>query len=199
MVLLTCKRFCRSTSMVSPTIAEDRKNPTQWRLWLPDMLATASWHQFTDSPYKTDEFEAALETTKGAVYTLAVSFNQPDDKHARFYNSEELLAASRQRMENAQAAFLERQATEQAGQSSLLRCIFGNPFRPTTVNPLWLTPVVVSVAQTIYDNRSFDQMLDLANTLEQAGCTDQCILYHCWQQGEHVRGCWVVDLLLGKK
>jgi hypothetical protein len=38
----------------------------------------------------------------------------------------------------------------------------------------------------------------LADALEEAGCQDQEILSHCRSGGEHVRGCWVVDLLLGK-
>ena len=39
----------------------------------------------------------------------------------------------------------------------------------------------------------------LADALEDAGCTNQDILNHCRGGGEHVRGCWVVDLLLGKE
>jgi hypothetical protein len=39
----------------------------------------------------------------------------------------------------------------------------------------------------------------LADALEDAGCTNQDMLEHCRQPGEHVRGCWVVDLLLNKE
>jgi hypothetical protein len=38
----------------------------------------------------------------------------------------------------------------------------------------------------------------LADALEEAGCTNPEILEHCRTQGEHVRGCWVVDLVLGR-
>ena len=38
----------------------------------------------------------------------------------------------------------------------------------------------------------------LADALEESGCTDAGIRTHCRQTSEHVRGCWVVDLLLGK-
>jgi hypothetical protein len=38
----------------------------------------------------------------------------------------------------------------------------------------------------------------LADALEEAGCTNSDILDHCRQSGEHVRGCWVIDALLGK-
>jgi hypothetical protein len=37
----------------------------------------------------------------------------------------------------------------------------------------------------------------LADALEEAGCTDRTLLEHC-RGGLHVRGCWAVDLLLGK-
>jgi hypothetical protein len=84
-------------------------------------------------------------------------------------------------------------------QCDLLREMFGSPFRPITVNPTWLIPTVIALAQAIYDDRAFDRMPILADALEDAGCTNQDILQHCRSGGEHVRGCWVVDLLLGKE
>ena len=38
----------------------------------------------------------------------------------------------------------------------------------------------------------------LADALEEAGCTDADLLAHCRSGGGHLRGCWAVDLLLGK-
>ena len=58
---------------------------------------------------------------------------------------------------------------------------------------------MVQIAQAIYDDRAFDRMPILADALEDAGCTDRAILDHCRSEGPHVRGCWVVDLLLGKE
>ena len=58
---------------------------------------------------------------------------------------------------------------------------------------------MVKFAQAIYDDRDFDRLPILADALEEAGCTNADILAHCRQPGEHVRGCWVVDLLLGKE
>jgi hypothetical protein len=58
---------------------------------------------------------------------------------------------------------------------------------------------VVRLAQRIYDGRAFGRLPALADTLEEAGCTDADILAHCRQPAEHVRGCWAVDLLLGKE
>ena len=81
------------------------------------------------------------------------------------------------------------------------REVFGNPFRPVTLDPNWLTwrdGTVVKLAQTIYDDRRFDLMPILADALHEAGCTNDDILNHCREGGGHVRGCWVVDLILGK-
>ena len=84
----------------------------------------------------------------------------------------------------------------------LLRDIFGNPFRPTAVDPAWLAwnaGIIVSLAQAFYDDRAFDQLPILADALEEGGCTNAEILAHCREPGEHARGCGVVDPLLGKE
>ncbi len=62
----------------------------------------------------------------------------------------------------------------------------------------WLTSDVLAIAQGIRDDWVFDRLSILADALEEAGCTDAAILEHCRGPGPHVRGCWVVDLLLGK-
>jgi hypothetical protein len=85
---------------------------------------------------------------------------------------------------------------------ALLRCIFGNPFRPLKISPTWLTwnnATIPRLAQEIYDARAFDRLPILADALEEAGCTNADILSHCRQPGPHARGCWVVDLILGKE
>src|ERR1043165_735643 len=75
----------------------------------------------------------------------------------------------------------------------LLRDLFGNPFRPITVEPAWRTSTVVSLAQVIYDERQFEGLPVLADALEEAGCTNPEILSHCRGSGPHVKGCWAVD------
>jgi hypothetical protein len=101
--------------------------------------------------------------------------------------------------QNAAAA---KQA-EMLQQATLVRDIFGPlPFRTVTINPLWLAwndGTVVKLAQGIYDDRTFDRLPVLADALEEARCPDPDILAHCRQPGEHVRGCWVVDSILGKE
>ncbi len=91
------------------------------------------------------------------------------------------------------------QVGEKAVQSRLVKEIFGNPFRPVTIDPAWLTEPVHSLAAGIYAERAFDRMPVLADALEEAGCDSADILSHCRGDGPHVRGCWVVDLLLGKE
>jgi hypothetical protein len=85
---------------------------------------------------------------------------------------------------------------------ALIRDVFGNPFRPVSIDPAWLrfnNGVVVTLARAFYDERDPSRLPVLADALEDAGCVDQNILTHCRSGGPHVRGCWVVDLLLGKR
>jgi hypothetical protein len=90
---------------------------------------------------------------------------------------------------------------ERAEQTSVLRDIVGNPFHSVAVEPSWLTwhrGAVPKMARAIYEGRVFDRMPALANALESAGCTNEDILAHCRSGDEHVRGCWVLDLVLEK-
>jgi hypothetical protein len=78
--------------------------------------------------------------------------------------------------------------------------IFGPlPFRGVAVAPGWLTSDVTGLAKVIYDAKAFDRMPVLADALQDAGCTNDELLAHCRARDwEHVRGCWVLDLLLGR-
>jgi hypothetical protein len=87
----------------------------------------------------------------------------------------------------------------QRSQCDWLRCLFSNPFRPVTLNVSWLTSTVLALANGIYDEKAFDRMPILADALQDADCNNEDILNHCRQPGEHVKGCWVVDLLLDRK
>jgi hypothetical protein len=87
---------------------------------------------------------------------------------------------------------------ERAAQLPLLYCVFGNPFRPVTFSPEWRTSTAVVLAQQMYDSRDFALMPILGDALQDAGCDNSDILDHCRGAGPHVRGCWVVDLILGK-
>jgi hypothetical protein len=98
--------------------------------------------------------------------------------------------------------------TEGAEQCALLRDVFGNPFRPVSADPAWLSwggGVVVDLAQAAYEERhppggNLDavRLAVLADALEEAGCNDADILGHLRGPGPHVRGCFYLNLLLGK-
>jgi hypothetical protein len=85
----------------------------------------------------------------------------------------------------------------------LLRDIFGPiPFRPVVDEASWLAwndGTIPKLAQAVHDDRAFGRMPILADTLEEAGCSDPAILSHCRRPGDHVWGCWVIDLILGKE
>jgi hypothetical protein len=89
-------------------------------------------------------------------------------------------------------------ANEAPAQAALLRCVFGNPFRPASVDAAalrWNDGVAIKIATHIYDARDFNRLYELADCLEDAGCTDGGLLAHLRSPGPHVRGCWAVDLV----
>jgi hypothetical protein len=84
---------------------------------------------------------------------------------------------------------------------ALLHDVFGNPFRPTVISAAWLAwdgGTVLKFAQAVYEERAFDRLPILADALEEAGCTDAELLGHLRGPGPHVRGCWALDVLLGR-
>jgi hypothetical protein len=83
-------------------------------------------------------------------------------------------------------------------QAALLRCVAGYPFLPAALDPAWRTSDVVSLAAGIYAERAFDRLPILADALMDAGCCADNFQSHLRSPGPHVRGCWVVDLILGK-
>ena len=105
----------------------------------------------------------------------------------------------RQNSSATQAATKERGGPGEISPSQLVRCIFGNPFRPVAFDPRWRTADVLGLARGIYEDRAFDRLPLLADALMDAGCAEEQILAHCRSDGPHVRGCWVVDLVLGKE
>jgi hypothetical protein len=122
-----------------------------------------------------DPFDAALTTVRSL--RLAGSY-----RHGRFLLGDYHYLSPKLREAEAKA------------QVSLLNDIF--PLSKTAL--AWQSVDGVGIAQAIYDDRAFDRLPILADALEDAGCDNADILNHCRQPSEHVRGCWVVDLVLGK-
>jgi hypothetical protein len=84
--------------------------------------------------------------------------------------------------------------------TDLLRDVFGNPFRSVAFSTEWRTSTAVAIASQMYESRDFSAMPILADALQDAGCDTDDILNHCRDAKQtHVRGCWVVDLVLGKQ
>jgi hypothetical protein len=93
-------------------------------------------------------------------------------------------------------------------QALVLKDIFGNPFRPVSLDPAWLAwhgGAAAQLAQAVYDDRDLPsgrldaaRLAVLADMLEEAGCSDADILGHLRGPGPHVRGCWPIDLILSK-
>jgi hypothetical protein len=154
---------------------------------------------------------AALKTVAYALrwYLLHESFNSSQtllsmtaSARARFFRArgiDRLLSEPvTQEYVKAKEAF----AVESARQADLVRCILGNPFRSPRIDPAWIHAhdgAARRVAQATYDDHAFADLPILADALEDAGCTDDAVLSHCRAPGPHARGCWVVDVVLGKQ
>ena len=82
--------------------------------------------------------------------------------------------------------------------ADLIRDVFGFPFHRAAFPAAWRTSTAVGLARAMYESRDFAAMPVLADALEEAGCDRPDVLAHCRGGGSHVRGCWVVDLVLGK-
>jgi hypothetical protein len=94
---------------------------------------------------------------------------------------------------------------DQEQQVLLLREVFGNPFRPVTLDRAWRTPDVLALAGAAYEERALpagtlepERLALLADALEEAGCDRAEVLSHLRSEGPHVRACWALDLALGK-
>jgi hypothetical protein len=175
---------------------------------LPDLLRSLEdvrredergWHRpyFPFYTARVDEPQAAHHIAgKTAVVTAWAM------AHEVLHRSDpaeiERLGDNWRRHERAEAEWRQAYRQVETCQAGLLRDIVGNPFRPVTVDPAWLTPTVVARAEGIYGDRTFDRIPILADALADAGCDNTDVLAHCHIDGEHVRGCWAVDLVLGK-
>jgi hypothetical protein len=109
---------------------------------------------------------------------------------------------------NAWHAGYEMDPEDCAAQCQLFRCIFGNPFRPGSLDPAWIAwhgGAVKRLAEAVYDERELPsghldaaRLAVLADMFEESGCTDADLLAHLRGPGPHVRGCFAVDALLGR-
>ena len=163
---------------------------------LPDERSRAAvdaFDRFTEGLAGAEEVQAAMrrawEVGENAASYLA--------------SEEPFLVAFRASVDRARAADPDGPAVcepERAAQRDLLRDLC-NPFHAGLVDAAllsWNGGTVPRLAGAIYEERRFGDLPILADALEEAGCTDHDLLRHCRSGGEHVRGCWAVDLLLGR-
>jgi hypothetical protein len=98
-------------------------------------------------------------------------------------------------------------SAESAEQCRLLREVLGNPYRPVALCPAWRTEAVLALAQAAYDYRVLHtdhldsaRLAVLCDALLDAGCPeDHEILLHLRGSGPHVRGCFVLDAVIGRE
>jgi hypothetical protein len=135
-------------------------------------------------------FDFLTHSAESAIRAFAVETAWNSDAYQRFANK-------RSPVPGVDDAHLAARQVESAAQCELLRDIFGNLFRRVEIDPTWQTPTVISLAEAIYEGRSFDRMPELAEALENSGCHEAEILSHCRMPTGHVRGCWVIDAMLG--
>jgi hypothetical protein len=198
---------------------------TIWDLLSDDRSrhALETAEQFADGKADVQELYQAQEAAESAWATLHHDDFLPDVLQPSLRPNRALAWAARAAVETTEedgylaairvAEAVARTAEEVAawdapwaarvwGRASLVRDIFGNPFRTVSIDPAWLTRIdgtVAKLAQVVYEQRRFEDLPILADALMDAGCADDFILNHCRQPGTHVRGCWLVDLLLAKE
>jgi hypothetical protein len=151
--------------------------------------------RYADEPASEQDWLDAFHSTYPVFFTSNVVW--PFTWEAVSRVSEGWLKISSERARRRGAQHL----VDTLAQCALLFDLFGNPFQPWFVLTAWLRwndGTIPKLAQGIYEERAFDRLPILADALEDAGCDDAELLAHCRGPGPHVRGCWVVDLLLGK-
>jgi hypothetical protein len=122
------------------------------------------------------------------------------DNEDIFYDFGESAAAARgYEAGEPYTAFFAAKEAERKEQARLVREMFGNPFRSVAFSPDWRTDTALTLARQMYESRDFSAMPILADALQDAGCDSDDILRHCRGPGPHVRGCWVVDLVLERE
>jgi hypothetical protein len=166
-----------------------------------DGQATAADVLATLQDIGIDDVDEAFVTSSVGKWRWAISESRDSAAFVADITLRDLALKEGRELKNLEAELARKTAYEaEIGvQSFLLRDIFGNPFRPLTVDPAWLSSAAIRMAEATYAERAFDRLPILADALEESGWTSDDILSHCRRPGIHVRGCWVLDLILTKK
>jgi hypothetical protein len=151
--------------------------------------------RYVDRRAKINEVRVACRNAREDASGIARPLGQYVNEIAVLYNAEtNAFAVSEYALQAAPD-----QAGEKALQCALLREVFGNPFQRIRISRRWLTPTVKQLSKQIYADSSFDELCLLADALGETGCSEADLLSHCRSEGQHVKGCWVIDVLLAKR
>ncbi len=178
--------------------------------------AVRAAEQYADGQISTKALAAAGREARAAVPVWERDYtpSREDESHSHAANAARYVARThpeiipiaceaRNALSYSLGSPIARSRAHEEELASLFRDIAGNPFRPVAaLDSAWLTwkeGTVHKVATSIYQEKNFADLPVLADALEEAGCTNPDLLLHCREGGEHVRGCWAVDLLLDKK
>jgi hypothetical protein len=195
---------CGCCDRVRPLLADERSR-----------AAVEIARAFADGRASRDQLAAAHDAAAAAARALAArpgAWNRDERAAAAALAAKEVARPTRfphklaTSVIDAGRAVLEAEfwsaraaARGREWQCRLVRCVFGNPFRPASLDPRSRTDDTLGLARGIYEEGAFDRLPLLADALMDAGCDSEDILAHCRGERPHVRGCWVVDLLLCKE
>jgi hypothetical protein len=173
--------------------------------WSREAVETAEG--FADGTADRHDFAVARETAEEACRWAKQRAADPAAQELAVAAARAAHAATLELPEEAARLAARHAAVAGREEVSALHCrlfrdVIGNPFRPVELDPSWLhwkDRGVQRLARAVYEERRFHELPALGGALAEAGCTLAVVLDHCREPGEHVRGCWVVDMLLGKK
>lgn len=178
-------------------LADGRVTYREWkgaRRWASNAISDI-WNAHWDGNRESVDVPSIPAAT-AALMAVAEGDTQFDDETPYLPDAEDAAANCARAVGFASGPAAEE--AEAAAQRALFHEIMSNPFRPVHLDRPSLPDEVILLARTIYLERQFDRMPELAAYLERGGCIDQEILNHCSGPGPHVRGCWALDFVLGK-
>ncbi|AMV24987.1 hypothetical protein VT84_11350 [Gemmata sp. SH-PL17] len=183
----------RSAIEINERLADGRATEAELRA-----ARNAAHREAWLAEYYTRREPHGTDSTERRAYYRERLGNATDGALMRMYLVA-FMAGNDQRLRSDDMPLLRTEPTLVRLGPALFRDIFGNPFRPVIFSPSWRTSTAVSLAAQMYESREFSAMPILGDALQDAGCDSTDVLDHCRGTGPHVRGCWVVDFVLGKQ
>ena len=182
---------------------DDRFRSTREQFWLAQGVAECCRHAVMATipvvSWRQGELPPGLEPSRVALLGFSPEqfrqLRRAPELDPTLYAVWQALTDAEQQSEIQRNAVWE---TEEIWQCDLVREVIQPPF-VSCFSPDWRTSDILAASRGIYEERAFDRMPILADALQDAGCDRTDVLDHCRGPGPHVRGCWVVDLVLGKE